>query len=182
MRKRSNDKLMFSVLTLRQSRWRNWGKCKLIHSFVAKADNCLKFFFGCNLLDAKMETGHCCCLWRIGPSGQGTHVPPMWSSFTPQPKGKFVFVEGFIWFYKFIQGILHTPFLMRKYCLFDFCFFLEGICFCGGFYMVLQIYSRHSSHPPSQWVLFVCLFLEGWGLRGLFLFLSYNIFLSNLCD
>lgn len=120
--KGSNDKLMFSVLTLRQSRQRNRGKCKLIHSFVAKADNCLKFFFGCNLLDAKMETGHCCCLLGIGPSGQGTYLPPMWSSFTPQPKGKL-----FLW--RVLYGstnlfkafFTHPPLLpMRTYCLFVF--------------------------------------------------------------
>ena len=40
-------------------------------------------------------------------------------------------MKGFIWFYKFIQGILHTP-------------------------------------PPNENILFVCLFLEGWGDSGAF--------------
>ena len=44
-------------------------------------------------------------------------------------------------------------------------------CFCGGFYMVLQIYSRHSSHPPpsSQWEHIVCLsFFRGVETQGPF--------------
>ena len=115
-----------------------------------------------------METGHCCCLWRIGPSGQGTRLPPMWSSFTPQPKGKFVFVEGFIWFYKFIQGILHTPFLMRKYCLFDFCFFFRGNLFLWRvLYGSTNLFKAFFTSPLPMSI--VCLsFFRGVGTQGPF--------------